>query len=134
MDTPYHPMAEGITTISSVVNVAGSRVATVTEVIIAHPGRSGVWPVVSGVSASTYIVILNSTSKHLYNCTCKCPNVVSWRSSMGDRYPINIGTFNGVRRCLSINVWAEGISVAILVCNRSATHTSVVNAVSVEVF
>ena len=53
---------------------------------------------------------------------------------MGDRYPINIGTFNGVGREMSINVWSERISVAVLVSNHSTTYTSVVDAISVEVF
>ena len=52
---------EGITTIISAMVKAGSRVTTVTKVIVAHPGRSGVWPVVASVSASTDIMITDST-------------------------------------------------------------------------
>ena len=98
-----------------------------------HPGRSGVWPVASGVSANTDIMITDSTCKHLYNCTCKSKYGVL-EIAHGNWYPVNIVSNYGVGRCPSIDVWFKGISASILVCNHFTMQLWVVIVVNAEVF
>jgi len=77
---------EGVIWIEYPSPVSRPRIATLTEVVISHPGGGRVWPVTSRVSAGT----VTDSKVYLCNSICKCPDVVSCWLSMGDGYPINI--------------------------------------------